>query len=51
MQFYVLSEWRERQSCHLEVLFGKGNANDGDEQQRPEKDVHQPCPQTAKDNP
>ena len=51
MQDNVLAEGSESQAGHLEVLLGKGDADDGDEQQHSEEDVHQPCPQTAKDNP
>ena len=51
MQHDVLAEWSKRKTCHLEMLTGKGNANDGDEQQYTENDVHQPCPQTTKNNP
>ena len=47
MQHNVLAERSKRKTCHLEMLTGKRNADDGDEQENAEKDVHQPGPQTT----
>lgn len=51
MQHDVLAERSKRKTGHLEMLTGKGNADDGDEQENAEKDVHQPGPQTTENNP
>ena len=51
MQHDIFAEGSERQTCHLEMLPGKGDADDGDEEQHAEEEVHEACPQPAEDNP
>ena len=51
MQDNILAEGSEGQAGHLEMLLGKGDADDGDEEQHAEEDVHEACPQPTEDNP
>ena len=51
VQHDILAEGGKRKACHLEMLTGKRDADDGDEQEDAEKDVHQPGPQATENNP
>lgn len=39
VQHHLLAERGEREACHLEMLFGKGDADNRDEQQTAEEDM------------
>ena len=51
MQHDILAAGGKRKACHLELLTGKRDADDGDEQEDAEKDVHHPGPQATENNP
>ena len=51
MQDNLFPEWSQGETCHLEMLLGKRNTDDGDKQQGSEENVHEACPQATEDDP
>ena len=51
MEFNLFSKWGKRQPGYLEMLFGKGDSNNGNKEQHSEDEVHQTGPQSAEDDP